>query len=97
MEVVEGGDRGEIAHAQEGPDLVGTLGVDGGWFVPVGMVEKLYSSRRGDEHGNAVRNRDKVVTTVAGRGGRREDLGVFLREFVVVGAGGCELREVGRP
>jgi hypothetical protein len=95
--VVEGGYRWGIAHAQEGPEVVGSLSVDRRGFVPMCVVKELDAAGRRDEHRNTIGNRDEVVTASLGVCERREDLGIFRREFVVVLAGGGQFGVVRGP
>jgi hypothetical protein len=95
--VVEGGYRWGIAHAQEGPEVVGSLSVDRRGFVPMCVVKELDAAGRRDEHRNTIGNRDEVVTASLGVCERREDLGIFRREFVVVLAGGGQFGIVHGP
>ncbi len=85
--MIERGNKWGVAHAQKGPDVVGSFRIDGCGFVPVGMMEQLDSAGGRDEHGHTIGDGDEVVVASLCAGQGREDEGIFCRELVVILAG----------
>jgi hypothetical protein len=85
--VAESGYWREISHVKKGLHYIGAFGINRSRFIPVGVVEELYSAGGGDQHlmiqwGTEKRLSQQVMATVAG--GR-------IREYLTGGSASSSL------